>query len=170
MKQPLNINKDEIATKVQRMSIEWRLHPPSGLHFGGVWERLVSIIKRVFLLNLGSDSPSSDIFSTVEVECEGLINSRPLTHVSCDINDILPLTPNHFLLGRPFIYAPAAAIHLRSRSFNLRPSKYQETKQQILEVNQGPTRQLLEATTKRIRPNPDQTSQVEPKTGNHGET
>ena len=58
-------------------------------------------------------------------------------------------------------------IHLRSRSFILRLNKYQHIKQQILEANQGPTRQLLEATTEKLRCNPDQTNQVESKRGNH---
>ena len=52
MKQPLNINKDEIATKLQLMSIDWRLKPPSTPHFDGVSERLISVSKGVFLLNL----------------------------------------------------------------------------------------------------------------------
>ena len=76
-KQPLNINKDEIATKFQLKSIDWRLNPPSALHFSGVWERLVSIIKR-FFLNRESDRLSRDLFSIFVVECEGLINSRPM--------------------------------------------------------------------------------------------
>ena len=110
MKQPININKDEISTKLQLQSIDWHLNQPSAPHFGGVWERLVSIIKRVFLLKFGSDRLSKDLFSTIVVECEDLIISRPLTHISCDINDTLPLTPNHFLLGRPFVYAPAGSF------------------------------------------------------------
>ena len=35
-------------------------------------------------------------------EVESLLNSRPLTHVSCDATDEDSLTPNHFLLGTPF--------------------------------------------------------------------
>ena len=37
---------------------------------------------------------------TVPVEAEVIINSRPLTGVSDDINDNETLTPNHFLIGR----------------------------------------------------------------------
>ena len=29
------------------------------------------------------------------------MNNRPLLHVSSDITDIEPLTPNHLLLGKP---------------------------------------------------------------------
>ena len=38
------------------------------------------------------------------VEIEGTINSQPITPVSDDINNFQPLTPNHFLIGRPTLY------------------------------------------------------------------
>ena len=129
MKQPLNINEDEIADKLQLKSVDWRLNPQSAPHFGGVWERLVLIIKRVFLLNLGSDRLSRDLFSTIVVECQGLIKSRPLIHVSCDINDILPIT--HFLLGSPFIYAPAASFCDQSNSNKLSSKSWKLTKDRL---------------------------------------
>ena len=37
---------------------------------------------------------------TTFTEVEGLLNSRPLTYQSADVCDIVPLTPNHFLLGQ----------------------------------------------------------------------
>ena len=95
-------------------------------------------------------------FFTIVLECEGLINSKLVTH---DFNDHLHLTIS-FLGCHSFTL----------RSFILQLNKYQQTKQQILETNQGPTTQLLEATTERIRSNPRQTNQVEPKRGNHRKT
>ena len=84
--------------------------------FGCVRERLVSLIKRAFLLNLRSDRLSRDLFATIVAETEAILNSRPLTHVSSDLDDDLPLTPNHFLMGLPFVYAPAAAFYEASKS------------------------------------------------------
>ena len=37
---------------------------------------------------------------TVFTGAESLLNSRPLTTVSGDVNDETTLTPNHFLLGQ----------------------------------------------------------------------
>ena len=74
------------------------------------------MIKRAFLLNLGSDRLSRDLFANIVAETEAIINSRPLTHVNSDLDDDLPLTPNHFLMGRPFVCAPAAVFYEASTS------------------------------------------------------
>lgn len=86
------------------------MNPPAAPHFGGVWERLVQVVKRALLLNLGSARLTSEVFLTIVAETEALVNARPLTHVSCDVRDQLPLTPNHFLLGRPFTTVPNAVF------------------------------------------------------------
>ena len=42
---------------------------------------------------------------TTLVEIEGLLNARPLTNLSASSDDMEPLTPNYFLIGRPNPYA-----------------------------------------------------------------
>ena len=41
-----------------------------------------------------------EVLRTALVEAEGILNGRPITHVSTDAGDIEALTPNHFLLLR----------------------------------------------------------------------
>ena len=41
--------------------------------------------------------------STFITEIESVLNSRPLTSVTDDLNDYNVLTPNHFILGRQFL-------------------------------------------------------------------
>ena len=107
--EPLSFDT-EIASYLHDQIISWKMKPPSAPHFVGAWERLIQMIKRVFLLNVSSARLSRDLFITIVAETEGLLNERPLTHVNSDIADDLPLTPNHFLLGRPFVYTPSAAF------------------------------------------------------------
>ena len=43
---------------------------------------------------------AKEALRTALVEADGVLNSRPITHVSNDAGDIEALTPNHFLLLR----------------------------------------------------------------------
>ena len=90
-----------VGKKLARQGIQGHLNPPSAPHFGGAWERLVQPFERAFLITLGSSRLTREVFDTITVECESLLNSRPLTLVSSDIKDATPITPNHFFLGRP---------------------------------------------------------------------
>ena len=49
-------------------------------------------------------------FNTIITQIEGILNSRPLTPLSSDINEYEVLTPAHFLIGRPITAIPEPEI------------------------------------------------------------
>ena len=65
---------------------------------------------QIFKLSLykviGSRTLTDEILCTVTCEIEANMNSGHLTNVPNDINDPLPRTPNHLLLGRPSVNLP----------------------------------------------------------------
>ena len=67
---------------------------------GGVWERLIRVIRRVFDAILGNCRLNDEILSTVFVEAENIVNSRPVTKISDSVEDPVALTPNQLLLLR----------------------------------------------------------------------
>lgn len=77
--------------------IDWRFNPPTAAWWGGWWERLIGVIKGILRRVLGKACLTYEEMVTVLCDCEITINSRPLTYVSEDINDLKPLTPFLFL-------------------------------------------------------------------------
>ena len=63
-------------------------------------EALVKITKRCLKAVVKYQLLHEDALDTLLIETESIVNSRPLISVSDDINDLEPLTPNHFLTGR----------------------------------------------------------------------
>uniref|UniRef100_A0A5S6Q5B6 Integrase catalytic domain-containing protein n=1 Tax=Trichuris muris TaxID=70415 RepID=A0A5S6Q5B6_TRIMR len=102
-----NLNNSRVVEFMAKKNIEWHFNPPGAPHFGGAWERLIGCAKRAMATIFKGRSVQEEIFQTVTVEVEDLLNSRPLTHVSSDAKDAEALTPNHFLLGRPYVSIPS---------------------------------------------------------------
>ena len=67
---------------------------------GGAMEALVKITKRCLKAVVKDRLLHEDTLHTLLLEIESIVNSRPLTSVSDDIDDLEPLTPNPFLIGR----------------------------------------------------------------------
>ena len=95
------------ADKLARKNIIWQFNPPHAPHRGGTWERVVGLFKKTLAGISKGDVLHYDTFATAVIEAEGILNRRPLTHISTDSRDIDALTPNHLLCP--------ATIHLRDQ-------------------------------------------------------
>ena len=94
-----SLDQTRITDELSQSHIDWRFITPAASHMGGVWERLVSSVKRALKVVLGTQTVSDEVLSSALCEVEHVINSRPLTYVSSDTTDFRALTPNHALLG-----------------------------------------------------------------------
>ncbi|KAK0155297.1 hypothetical protein N1851_002355 [Merluccius polli] len=97
------LNQDRIQGVLSQVGIRWNFNPPTGSHHGGVWERMIRLIRRVLSSVLRQQTLDDDGFHTMLCEVEAILNDRPITKLSDDPNDLEPLTPNHLLLlkGKP---------------------------------------------------------------------
>ena len=77
--------------------IDWRFNPPTASHMGGVWERQIRTVRKVLRAIVGSQVLDDERLHTLFCEVEDVVNQRPLTPVSEDIDDLEALTPNHLL-------------------------------------------------------------------------
>ena len=93
-------NQSDIEQSLAQKQIKWKFNPPCALHFEGVWERMVRSCKKAMMSILGNRTLKDDILSTTMCLVEQILNSRSLTNVSDDSEDLEALTPNHFLLRR----------------------------------------------------------------------
>ena len=86
-----------VDTELQRKGIEWTFLPPSASHMGGVWERMIRSVRKILHSIIGTQRVDDERLTTLFCEVEATLNSRPITAVSPDCNDLEPLTPNHLL-------------------------------------------------------------------------
>ena len=96
--QEIDINK--VQDYSVQNGVKWSFIPPNAPHMGGIWERIVGVIKRVLSSLLMGDHArlTDEILDCVFCEVEAIVNSRPITKVSDSCNDPSALTPNHLLL------------------------------------------------------------------------
>jgi hypothetical protein len=85
----------EAEAKVRR--IEWKFNPPSAPWWGGWWERLIRVMKDLLKRILGSVRVNFEELTTILCEVEAVMNGRPLTFITEDQDDLVPLTPSMFL-------------------------------------------------------------------------
>ena len=88
---------------VQRTFTQKRIRflyiPARSPHWGGVYERMIGLMKSVLKKVLGRSLVMLVELSTLVKEIQAVLNDRPLTVINPDVHELQPLTPNHLLFG-----------------------------------------------------------------------
>ena len=74
----------------------WEFNPPHSSHMGGVWERMIGVVRRVLdsmFRDLGPTQLTHDVLTTLMAEVSAIVNARPLVPVSSDPEAPEVLTP-----------------------------------------------------------------------------
>lgn len=90
--------------------VDWHFIPPQSPHFGGLWEAGVKTMKHHLKRVIHNMSLTFEHFYTLLTEIEAIMNSRPLSTLSSNPEDLTPLTPSHFLIGRPLSSIPSPDV------------------------------------------------------------
>ncbi|XP_011859105.1 PREDICTED: uncharacterized protein LOC105556617 [Vollenhovia emeryi] len=72
---------------------------PQPPHMGGLWEAGVKSCKFHLKRVVGESLLTFEELSTVLIQIEACLNSRPICHLPSTSADLQPLTPGHFLIG-----------------------------------------------------------------------
>ncbi|GFV38254.1 integrase catalytic domain-containing protein [Trichonephila clavipes] len=116
----LVINPDpELAGFLVDENINWKFLPPRAANFGGLWEAGVKSFEFPFKREAGNSRFNYEEFLTIMTQIEGILNFRPLTPLSTDIDDLSVLTPTHFLIGPITSISEPNIIHVETNRLNI---------------------------------------------------
>ncbi|XP_053617910.1 uncharacterized protein LOC128679591 [Plodia interpunctella] len=88
-------------------NIKFIFSPAYAPHFGGIFEAGIKSAKYHVKRILGNSHITFEEITTLFAQVEAILNSRPLYPLSSSPNDFLPLSPGHFLIGRPLVSLPS---------------------------------------------------------------
>ena len=106
----------EISAFCSVQNVQWQFIPQHAPHFGGLWEAAVKSFKSHLRRVIGNVRLTFEEMTTVLVQIEACLNSRPLVVLPLTDDGIEALTPGHFLIGRPLEALPDPALAYRKVS------------------------------------------------------
>lgn len=99
-----------IAAEMASSRVEWRFNPPAAPHFGCLWEAAVKATKHHLRRVIGDATLTFEEMSTLLSQIEVCLNSRPLSALTDDPEDVTALTPGHLLIGAPLTALPEPSL------------------------------------------------------------
>lgn len=101
---------NEILEIAANENIKLRFLVPYSPHTGGLWESGIKSCKHHLRRIMGNARLTFEEFSTVLIQIEAVLNSRPMSPLSSNPSDLSPLCPAHFLIGRPMTAPPCTDL------------------------------------------------------------
>jgi hypothetical protein len=99
-------HSDEVNDFLTNRRVQWLFIPARSPHHGGLWEANIKVAKG-FLSKIGGNYIYTfEELSTLLAQVAACMNSRPICALSDNPTDPQPLTPAHFLIGRPLDALP----------------------------------------------------------------
>ena len=106
---------EDVQEHLSSKGIRWQFNLAKAPWWGGFFERLVKQVKSCLKKTLGRSKLSFDELTTILVEVEAVLNSRPLTYLySDDVEE--PLTPWHIVIGQRLLTLPMGPLQISLRS------------------------------------------------------
>lgn len=92
----ISVENGSVQKLLQEKQITWVFNPPHASHMGGVWERMIGVVRRILdslLLDYGTKNLTHDVLA----EVSAIVNARPIVPVSSDSEAPAILSPSTLL-------------------------------------------------------------------------
>lgn len=99
--------EDDTVSNIAQRGTEWHFMTPAAPHQGGIYEAAVKSMKYHLKRVIGARVMEYRQMRTLLCKVEAVLNSRPLSALTDDPNDLHALTPGHFLIGEELVAPPS---------------------------------------------------------------
>jgi len=110
-----SLDDENIHNAMLTRQIDWHFNPPLASHRGGVWERMIRTVRRIYSHLVKEQTVTDEVLLTYLAETERIVNDRPLVPVYDDPEQPAALCPNDWLILRPNTGLENDEIPLRER-------------------------------------------------------